>query len=277
MRKKLFVAAVVITLLFPACGNQAGEADGKGADSSVSADAAVGSNHQGEAGGSGDGGMAAGILKPGDEKAQIADSGTVQSGAPETEAGEPVSGEGAVVRQEGNAGTLQVTLPEGWTYDLCPEGSDRLMMGDYGIRFYPEGVSEGYIELCYTESFGVCGTGLEEMEAELAGDLANIGIYDHHEYWDFVSFRGINKGIVALSYAVEDWWPAYGGQTLEILDTVSLDPAASQAAGPMRTIACGTNREPSENCEEGSGIEELGLSLVSKSMGTESGPGCLSY
>lgn len=125
--------------------------------------------------------------------------------------------------QSGAAGTIYVSLPKGWDYELCPAGDEGLLAGDYGIHFYPEGVSEGYVELSFQEFFGVCGTGLEQEEVALAGERAVVGTYDHHEYWDFVSWHGEKKGLVAMTYRVEDWWAEYGERTWDILDSVRWD------------------------------------------------------
>ena len=284
MRKKWLAAAVVTALILSACGNRTGEGNGNngGTSADANADNPLMENMAGavnpENGTAGFVESTTGVSGSETVRAEISGSvnGTTGMYGPETAKTGSESGQkgAVVVQQEGSAGTIQVTLPEGWTYDLCPEGSDRLRMGEYGIHFYPEDASEGFIELCYMESFGVCGTGLEEKVMNLAGDEANIGTYDAHEYWDFVSFRGANKGMVALACEVKDWWPEYGEQTLSILDTVSLVqdkgdgagdicgyPLAPRSADSVSTIACGTNQEPGENSGENSVIRELGLSL----------------
>lgn len=128
------------------------------------------------------------------------------------------------VTQGGPYGEISISLPDGWSYEACPIDSDNLMYGKYGIHFYPEGVSEGYIALTYYEWFGVCGTGLKQEEVTIAGNSAYMGTYDNHDYWDFISFRGENEGVVALTYHVSDWWSDYGDQVLDILDTLVFDP-----------------------------------------------------
>ena len=124
------------------------------------------------------------------------------------------------VLQGGPYGEISISLPDGWGYELCPIDSDNLINGMYGIHFYPNDVTDGYIEISYIDSFGVCGTGLEEENAMIAGEPANIGIYDNHEYWDFIAFDGEYTGMVAYTYHVDDWWSKYSGQVLDILDTL---------------------------------------------------------
>ncbi len=130
--------------------------------------------------------------------------------------------------QDGPYGRISITLPEGWSYEACPMDSERLISGMYGIHFYPDGITDGSIELVYMDSFGVCGTGLEEETVTIAGNSANIGTYDGHAYWDFVSFQGECEGIVALTYSVEEWWDEYADQVTDILDTLSFDPSVKE-------------------------------------------------
>lgn len=127
------------------------------------------------------------------------------------------------VSQGGPYGQISISLPDGWSYELCPIDSDSLVNGMYGIHFYPNDVTNGYIEVSYIDSFGVCGTGLEEESATIAGMSANIGTYDNHEYWDFIAFDGDYVGMVAYTYNVDDWWSEYSGQVIDILDTLMFD------------------------------------------------------
>jgi hypothetical protein len=126
------------------------------------------------------------------------------------------------ITQSGAYGSISIVLPDGWSYVLCPD-SESLINGKYGIRFYPDDVSEGYVEIAYTDIMGLCGTGLLEEEVTLAGDKAFVCTYDNKSYWDFVIYGGINKGITAFTYDTGDWWEQYGNQVLDILDTLSFE------------------------------------------------------
>ena len=127
------------------------------------------------------------------------------------------------VQQSGANGTIMLSLPEGWEYEACSKDSDEIGNVEYGLRFHPQGAAEGYVEVGYTESFGVCGTGLESEEITLADAKAYVGTYDEHAYWDFISFEGKNAHIAALTVSVEEWWPEYGDQVMEILDTLKFE------------------------------------------------------
>lgn len=156
------------------------------------------------------------------------------------------------VVQGGPYGEISISVPEGWKFKTCPMDSDDLTYGMYGIHFYPDGVKEGFIELAYVDSFGVCGTGLEEESITIAGDVANIGTYDYHEYWDFIAFGEKNKGIVAQTYLVKDWWGEYGDQVLDILETLSFDPDAKEGGAYLYSTE--------------SNIEKLGLFFSLKNI-----------
>ncbi|MBD5519657.1 MAG: hypothetical protein HDR03_00215 [Lachnospiraceae bacterium] len=127
------------------------------------------------------------------------------------------------IEQGGPYGKISISLPDGWDYELCPVDSDKLLSAMYGIHFYPKAADAGYVELAYVDNFGVCGTGLEEETATIAGNSANIGTYDNNTYWDFIAFGEEYRGIVALTYSVDDWWSDYGSQVLDILETLSFD------------------------------------------------------
>lgn len=135
---------------------------------------------------------------------------------------------GTEVIQGGPYGQILISLPGGWSYETYSIDNDKLESGTYGIRFYPYGAAEGYVELIYEEHFGICGTGLREKTATIAGNSANIGTYNDHEYWDFIAFKGEYKGIVASTYSVNEWWSEYGSQVLDILNTLSFDKSIKE-------------------------------------------------
>lgn len=128
------------------------------------------------------------------------------------------------VSVSGAKGTIQIDLPEDWSWETYIPEHDTPEMEAYGMRIYPDAVSEGYIELVYIESFGVCGTGLEETEITLAGDTAFVGTYDNGKTWNFISFQGKNQGIVALERFAHGWLDDYEEQALSILNTLKFEP-----------------------------------------------------
>lgn len=169
------------------------------------------------------------------------------------DANEETEGKGdTLVVQGGPYGQISISLPAGWEAETCPVDSGGLVNGMYGIRFYPETAAEGGIELAYIDFFGVCGTGLSEETAVIAGSRASVGTYDGHAYWDFISFREEYEGIVALTCSVDGWWSEYGSQAMEILNTLSFD----------RTIKEGGAYVYSKDSE----IDEIALQLSLKNI-----------
>lgn len=140
----------------------------------------------------------------------------------------PLTGE--TVIQPGPFGSISLVIPEGWAYESYGVDEDALFTADYGICIYPSEAAEGYIEIGYHSSFGVCGTGLRTLEQTLAGDKASVGYYDGHSFWDFVSFRGINEGIVAQCISVDSWDESYMDQAMNILDSVIYNPNEQSGA-----------------------------------------------
>lgn len=132
------------------------------------------------------------------------------------------------VSQGGPYGKISLSIPDGWRYETCPMDSGETDYGLYGIRFYPEDVTDGYISLNYADSFGVCGMGLATEKATIAREPANIGTYDNNIYWDFIAFKDDYDGIVALTYSVDEWWETYSEQVMDILNTLSFDSAAKE-------------------------------------------------
>ncbi|MFG6366925.1 MAG: hypothetical protein K1W16_00610 [Lachnospiraceae bacterium] len=138
------------------------------------------------------------------------------------------SAETTEVEQGGPYGRISLSIPTGWHYEIYPMDSEKLPYGLYGIQFFPEDVADGYVNLVYIDDFGVCGTGLAEETLTIAGKPANIGTYDNHKYWDFITFGDDYSGIVALTYKVENWWEIYSEQVLEILNTLIFDTSVKE-------------------------------------------------
>lgn len=121
----------------------------------------------------------------------------------------------------GPYGEISLNFPSGWIYEICPQNNNDLTIGLYGIRFRPENQDSDWIELVYTDSFGVCGTGLSTKHRTIAGVDAEIGTYDEHTCWDYIAFEGKNKGIVVRSNA--KWVSDVNDEIFEILDTLKFN------------------------------------------------------
>ena len=154
--------------------------------------------------------------------------GTQTTGAPQQT---PTPTETATV--SGAAGTLRVQVPDGWKYEVCPEGTLDGSETDFGVKLWPASGSNSCVQLYWSDSFGVCGTGLKEETLTLAGDSVSAGYYDGDKNWTFLSFQGKNRGIIAWADPNADWFADKGDQLLAMLDTVEWEPAAFPGrAGP---------------------------------------------
>ena len=136
----------------------------------------------------------------------------------------------ARIYAKGPYGRISVVLPDDWVYQTYSVNSDHSNNGSYGMWIRPADEDTGYVDLFYMQMFGVCGTGLEQETATIAGDEASIGTYDNHEMWDFINFRGINKGVTAQSVMAEEW-PEEDRQTARaILETLKYEPDQAEGA-----------------------------------------------
>lgn len=147
-------------------------------------------------------------------------------GKQNTAATQPTPTPAETVTVSGTAGTLRVQVPDGWKHEICPEGTLDGSETDFGIKIRPDSGSDSEITLYWSDSFGVCGTGLKEETLTLAGDSVSAGYYDGDKNWTFLSFHGKNSGIVAWTDPNAPWFAAQGEQVLAMLDTVEWEPAA---------------------------------------------------
>ena len=118
-------------------------------------------------------------------------------------------------------GTMAVPIPAGWEFEEIPyTDSSR----SFGVAFWPEGVSEGRVELkFYLDLFGVCGTGLETTPAQLAnGQTVCFGYYDGSPIWSYMTYEGLAGCYVATTSQVDHWWTEYEDQVEQILASAKL-------------------------------------------------------
>ena len=113
---------------------------------------------------------------------------------------------------------ITLPLPSGWGYAITPlnaaESSSNMASG---ITFWPLGREDGKIFFgYYPNRFGVCGTGLETVEMELAGQTATVGTYDGAELWDFIRF---DEHFAVWGQGHERGWAEYGDTAMKILDS----------------------------------------------------------
>ena len=112
---------------------------------------------------------------------------------------------------------ISLTIPYGWEYET-ELWTDSV---DFSITFWPAGMPEGKIRVrYYGDRFGVCGTFLEQEKIELGNYEARKGTYDGHKVWDFISLIGTPGHYVIENEGAGQWWDEYGGEAMEILNTL---------------------------------------------------------
>lgn len=114
-------------------------------------------------------------------------------------------------------GSISIRLPEDWDYTI-EEYTDS--ESEFGIRFYPDNAVEGSVAVKYWNGFGVCGTGLKEMETTVNNMTARMGVYDDLPYWSFMVLTGAYDGYVITNDSAGEWWEDYGELVEEILGTL---------------------------------------------------------
>ena len=107
---------------------------------------------------------------------------------------------------------MRFRLPKDWKYEILSQSGD---FYEYGIRFHLADVEKNMTFYCYSNRFGVCGTGLETKMILLeSGMEAEIGYYDGSEDWSYVSFFNIDVKLAAINNGITG---AEAKKALEIL------------------------------------------------------------
>ena len=115
---------------------------------------------------------------------------------------------------QNNTAVVAVPLPDGW--------EDAIL--DDGIRFWPTG-HNGYLQLSYTDFFGVCGTGLQCNTITLGGYEAEQGTYDNHKLWDYIvlpeEWYSVGDYVI-YNHGADAWWDEYGEEAMAILNGINI-------------------------------------------------------
>ena len=87
-----------------------------------------------------------------------------------------------------------------------------------GVCRNPEGEEPGYVEVAYAPNYGICGTGMEYKEIELAGKKANAVKDIDAGRWEYIFFE--DSDVLVTSWDAGSWFSKNAGQLMEILDTL---------------------------------------------------------
>lgn len=119
---------------------------------------------------------------------------------------------------------VSLEVPVTWTWE--PVSDEQII----GIALSPKDCPELEYTLAYHKNtFGVCGTGLEEKPVSFDGSglSGSAGYYDGADYWNFISFDN-TAGSYAVTWSIdggaydEDSIPEYNAQLEAMLETAQL-------------------------------------------------------
>ncbi len=123
---------------------------------------------------------------------------------------------------------FQIFLPQDWYFEVLEWDEESRV---FGLDFWPSGSGNGSLRLrCSAEPFGVCGTGLVEVEGELPGTgKLRVGYYDGREYPSFIVFYD-SPATWVLTNDMGNTWNANSDEIKKILGSLVLDPGAMRVS-----------------------------------------------
>lgn len=163
------------------------------------------------------------------------------TGAPSTNGGQsaakPLTGETA--EYTNGYVDMAITIPEGWRWEAVQTSGQT-----EGIRFWKDGDKALDFELfCWTEGYGICGTGVTSEELTLPGGAT---LWEHTEemggtLWLNLYFTGTPGSYVLqpTDTITKETWEGCRSEVLAILDTaqfgrgVMTEQQAIEAAAPQ--------------------------------------------
>ena len=115
-------------------------------------------------------------------------------------------------------GTLTIHIPPDW------EWSEEHVNGQWEshIALFHGG---NHLILGYDPTFAVCGTGLEQENAVIAGMDARVGTYDGKSMWDFIVF---GNDYVVINHSGENWSMEERDTIFSILETLTIEREDAQ-------------------------------------------------
>ena len=126
------------------------------------------------------------------------------------------------VQFDPDGGVVSLRLPESWRYHMEPT-----RLQDDGTRFTLHIGPESYdaVIISCNSSFGVCGTGLTEKTIRLGDYDAVQGMYKGGAAWDFITLEPTEHTRLVILNQCRDgtWWNRYGAETMEVLNTLTVD------------------------------------------------------
>lgn len=126
--------------------------------------------------------------------------------------------------------SMTLSLPEGWAWEAVEDGG--MGTATEGLRFYKTGdAAVDWMLLCWTEGYGICGTGVDSRKLTLSGGQT---VYQHTETmtdvtWVNIAFENSGGSYVAMPAGGgtmdPEVWESCREEVLAILGTAELPEA----------------------------------------------------
>lgn len=116
---------------------------------------------------------------------------------------------------------FSIEIPDGWSYETTLTSSLAPSTA-FGISIFHDLSPESTVTVEFTESFGVCGTGLRTEDITIGGYSASKGIYDGNPTFNYVVFDDTPGFYVIYNNADGDWWAQHKNEIWEILGTIKI-------------------------------------------------------
>lgn len=119
-----------------------------------------------------------------------------------------------ITKQNAN---ISLALPEGWKYS---ENSNP--NGGFAVKIYHHSDPENNVAIEFTESFGVCGTGLRTEEIKINKYRASMGIYDNNPTFNYIVFDDTPGFYVIYNNGDVSWWQKYENELKTIFSSIRI-------------------------------------------------------
>ncbi len=112
---------------------------------------------------------------------------------------------------------LFLSVPQDWEYT-----KSNILNSNFSISLYHSTDNENNITIEFTDSFGVCGTGLHTEETTINGYKATMGIYDGNPVFDYIVFNNTPGFYVIYNNGDTSWWQEYESELRAIFSSLRI-------------------------------------------------------
>ncbi len=156
------------------------------------------------------------------------------------------------VKITGENANISLSLPQDWKYT-----ENKNENGGFGISIYHYSDPENNVTIEFTESFGVCGTGLKTEKTRINNYAATTGIYDGNPTFSYIVFDDTPGFYVIHNNADALWWQKYEDDVGAIFSTLCIAEGIffrAEALSIAEKYAVGENKKQYGEFDSDSGI-----------------------